>query len=190
VDILLLGAPRIDRWEGRALSARDPAQARYHDTYERAVGHEPPGEPIASGPHRRVAAAILRYSIFPPGLVQPLLRRPIELGDTVGLHYLGFRPVRLVFAARVIAVFDEPRAGWWCTGFTYRTLQGHPELGEETFTVEKQLATGQVRVALRSWSRPGIWLARVLAPIVRRVQVHASRRALDHLEAIAREAAG
>ena len=48
---------------------------------------------------------------------------------------------------RVIACFDEEREGVWVTGFTYRTLVGHPELGEETFSVEKDLETGLVMVA-------------------------------------------
>lgn len=183
----MFGAPSLDGWDDRAYSAHDRSEARWTDVYERDVAEEPPGEPVARGPQRRVAAAILRYSIFPPELVEPIVRRPIEVGDTVGVHYRGFRAVRLFFAARVTEVFDEERAGWWCTGFTYRTLVGHPELGEETFASEKELATGRVRAALRSWSRPGTTLARVLAPLVRRAQVRASRRALDHLQAIARE---
>jgi Domain of unknown function (DUF1990) len=63
---------------------------------------------------------------------------------------------------------------------------GHPVLGEETFSVEKDLATGQIRVALRSWSRPGILLARMLAPAMRLVQGHAVRAALDHLAGLVR----
>ena len=129
--------------------------------------------------------AIRAYSIFPPSLVAGVTRGPIQLGDTVGIHYLGFPLVRLFFAARVVDVFDgRGDDGWWRAGFRYRTLVGHPELGEETFSVEKELATGRLRVALRSWSRPGTCLARAFAPIVRRAQVHASHRALDHLAAI------
>jgi uncharacterized protein (UPF0548 family) len=75
----------------------------------------------------------------------------------------------------------------WRTGFTYRTLVGHPELGEETFSAEKELESGRVRASLRAWSRPGTALARAFAPIARRLQLHASARALDHLERLARE---
>ena len=92
--------------------------------------------------------------------------------------------VRLFFAARVVDVFDAASDGWWRSGFTYRTLVGHPELGEETFAVEKEVATGRVRVALRSWSRPGTWLARAFAPVVRRLQVGASERALEYLATV------
>ena len=84
-------------------------------------------------------------------------------------------------------MFDrvDPDGTWHRAGLTYRTLVGHPELGEETFAVEKELATGRVRVALRSWSRPGTVLAKVFLPFVRRMQVSASRRSLDHLQAVA-----
>ena len=137
------------------------------------------GLPVDDGPHRRAAAAILAYDIFPH--IRAVIRRaPVQVGDTVGALYRG----RIFFASRVIEVLDGVGArddGWWITGFTYRTLARHPELGEETFSVEKELATGRVRVALRSWSRPGLWITRLTAPLLRRVQVGASRAALAHL---------
>src|SRR5205807_7251921 len=78
--------------------------------------------------------------------------------------------------------FDGPAGGVWRAGFTFRTLRGHPELGEETFYVEKDAASGAVRVGLRSWSRPGLWLTRLMSPYTRWVQVRACHAALDHLE--------
>jgi uncharacterized protein (UPF0548 family) len=184
---LVVGPPSLDAWERRAFSPgadAGPRNGDHRDAYEREVAHEPPGDPLPDGPHRKLAAAILGYRVFPPQLVTGVLRRaPVDVGDTVGIRY-HFGPVDLFFAARVIARFDERAGGWWRTGFTYRTLVGHPELGEETFSVEKELATGVVIVALRSWSRPGTRLARALRPIVRRLQVTASARALDHLAAL------
>jgi uncharacterized protein (UPF0548 family) len=93
--------------------------------------------------------------------------------------------IDLLFGARVIATFDKQAAGNWRTGFTYQTLQGHPELGEETFQVEKDLASGRVTVSLRSWSRFGLWLTRLAYPYTRRVQVRAGHAALDHLATLA-----
>lgn len=185
MDILLVGTPRLERWEGRAFHSMARRAGDRDDVYERELPAETPGPPGER--FRRVHAAIRAYAIFPPSLVAGVTRRPIEVGDTVGIHYRGFPLVRLFFAARVVDVFDgaDPAApGWWRAGFRYRTLVGHPELGEETFVVEKELATGRMRVALRSWSRPGTCLARTFSPIVRRAQVHASHRALDHLAAI------
>jgi hypothetical protein len=146
------------------------------------VAVEAPGPPEASGPYRELARAILRYQIFPPRLVTGILRRmPVEPGDTVGTCYHLARGVDLFFGSRVVECFDGPAGALWRTGFTYRTLVGHPVLGEETFSVEKDLATGRVEVALRSWSRPGILVARLLPPVVRLFQKHAVRAALDHL---------
>lgn len=193
MDILLFGAkPDLERWRGRAIYAaveRGPGPRAHRDRHERIVAREPPGPPIADGPHRRIADALLRYDIFDPRVVQPVLARtPLQVGDDVGPHYRLVPGVRLFFASRVTARFDEARGDRWWTGFTYRTLEGHAELGEETFSAEKDLVTGEVMVALRSWSQPGTLLAKLGAPIVRRLQLRANAAALDRLASIARGA--
>ncbi len=182
----------LARWEGLPLwpgIARGPGRGDARDRLRREVAVESPGAPVAGGPFERVAAAILRYEVFPRALVEGVLRRaPLERGDTVGIRYKGFRVAHLFFAARVVDRFRSEAGGVLREGFTYHTLVGHPELGEETFCAEKVLATGQVSVELRSWSRPGTRLARLAAPVVRRLQIAAGRAALDHLAAVARSA--
>jgi uncharacterized protein (UPF0548 family) len=101
------------------------------------------------------------------------------------LRYFLAPGLHVFFAARVMDRFEETTANQWRCGFTYRTLQGHPACGEETFVVEKELGTGLVTVALRSWSRPGIWIARLTYPVMRLLQIRAARAALDHLENLA-----
>jgi hypothetical protein len=177
-------AASLAAWQARPFwpgTDAGPGARDHRDVYEREVAREPPGEPLPDGAHRRLARAILSYRVFPPELVSGVLQRaPLEIGDTVGIRYhLG--PIDLFFAARVVARFDERAGERWRTGFTYRTLVGHPELGEETFCVEKDLANGAVIVALRSWSRPGTRLAKIGRSIVRRLQIDASERALDQL---------
>ena len=105
----------------------------------------------------------------------------VEVGDTIGLRYPFIPGLALFFAARVIERFEETTDVLWRCGFTYLTLEGHPECGEETFVVEKDLATGKVTAALRSWARPGILLARLAYPLVRLLQLRAARAALAHL---------
>jgi uncharacterized protein (UPF0548 family) len=162
---------------------KGPGPHDNRDAYQRVVATEASGEPEAGGPFRCVANAILRYDIFPDWLVTGVLRRvPVEIGDTVGICYHFVPGIDLFFAARVIERFDECCGEVWRAGFTYRTLRGHPELGEETFSVEKDLATGRVTAAMRSWSRPGILLARLGYPFTRLVQKFASREALNHLQ--------
>jgi uncharacterized protein (UPF0548 family) len=190
--VLFLGsgadAP-LAAWASRPFaptSELGPGARDRRDAYERVIGIEPPGPPDASGLHRRAAAAILGYDIFPPSVGRGVIaRNPVEVGDTVGLRYRFGLGLEMFFASRVIDRFDHQREQRWHTGFTYRTLAGHPELGEETFSVEKHLASGEVRVALRSWSRPGILLSRLTAPYARRAQRRASHAALEHLERIA-----
>jgi uncharacterized protein (UPF0548 family) len=191
MDIVAARGPAdLARWEGLPLwpgIAGGPRAGDARDRLRRDVGLEPPGAPVAGGPFERVAAAILRYEVFPRELVEGVLRRaPVERGDTVGIRYKGFRVAHLFFAARVVDRFRREEDGLLREGFTYHTLVGHPELGEETFSAEKAVATGRVSVELRSWSRPGTRLARLAAPVVRRLQIAAGRAALDHLAAVAR----
>jgi uncharacterized protein (UPF0548 family) len=178
-------SPNLDEWEKRPFwpGVEDgPGPGDRRDVFEREVGVEAPGVPEADGIHRRAEAAIRRFDIFPARFIRPVLRRePLQVGDTVGICYHAAPGIDLFFAARVVARFDEQTDGVWRSGFTYRTLVGHPELGQETFSVEKDLATGRVLVALRSWSRPGTVLALTFAPWVRWQQVRANHAALEHL---------
>jgi hypothetical protein len=200
MQILFRGraAGKLEDWERRPFARgteAGPAARDHRDRYERIVATEKPGDPEPGGPHQRIAAALLRYEIFPSHLVRGVLRRaPLQRGDTVGILYHTPLFADLFFAARVIDCFDERRdadaTSIWHSGFTYRTLEGHPELGEETFSVETNRESGAIMVALRSWSRPGTQLARAFAPVVRRLQIHASHAALDHLQSIARGARG
>jgi uncharacterized protein (UPF0548 family) len=191
MNLLLPGqAEPLDAWSTRPFSPGSQAGPSDRDlalVFEREVGHEPPGPPVADGAFARVARALLAYQIFPRDTVRGVLRRtPVEVGDTVGISYQLGAGLRLFFAARVIDRFAGPQApGTYCTGFSYRTLAGHPELGEETFQVEKDLASGKVRVALRSWSRAGTWLTWIGTPLMRLAQRRASEAALAALARVA-----
>jgi len=186
---LLLGSMRapLERWSARALSpglAAGPGPRDARDVYELEIAREPAGDALADGPFRRAARAILRYDIFEPSTLTGCLERtPLRVGDTVGARYHLAPGLDLFFASRVSAVFDELVAerSLRRAGFTYRTLEGHPELGEETFSVEKDTRSGAVVVALRAWSRPGLWITRAGWFLGRRLQVAASRGALRHL---------
>lgn len=185
MDFVFFGTPDLARWERRPIwpaIAAGPREGDARDCYRRDIAVEPPGDPVADGVFERTAAAILRYDIFPPSVIVGVLRRtPVEVGDTVGTRYKRLRAVDLFFASRVVARFRATNGELLRSGFTYQTLVGHPELGEETFSVEKHLPTGRVSVELRSWSRPGTLLARATAPVVRRLQVAGNHAALEHL---------
>jgi hypothetical protein len=131
VDFLLFGQqPNLNRWRERPFSTgaeRGPTAKSAQDVYERVVAEEGPGVPADAGPYSRVAAAILRYDVFPRRILRPELAHDlIGLGDVVG-GVSPFAPgIRIFFASRVVDLFDDELNGVWRTGFTYRTLQGHP----------------------------------------------------------------
>ncbi len=182
------GLPDLERWEAAPFSSGMEAGAGLRDRrdrYARIVGSERPGPPAPDGPYRRVADAIFGYRVFPPDLITGVLRRrPVQVGDTVGIQYHGFRVMDLFFAARVTEVFDVATSEGGRAGFTYRTLEGHPELGEETFAVEKHL-DGTIEVCFTSWSRPGSLAGRLFPHVMRAAQVHGNTRAMAHLARIA-----
>jgi uncharacterized protein (UPF0548 family) len=182
--------PDLANWSARDFppaALKGPRSTDNRDRHARVVAREPPGDPLPDGPFRRVATAIGEYHIFPPALLTRVMAKvPVAVGDTVGLTYRLLPGLRMFVASRVTEVFDGPVDGAWRAGFTYRTLAGHAELGEETFAVEKDRATGKITASLTAWSRPGHWLTRIGYWYARWCQLHAGRSALDHLEAVAR----
>lgn len=186
MQILLGPPPLLEEWESRPLHPDvqgGPLPGAFLDRYEAVMGHEPPGPPEVDGPFRRAAHAIMGYEIFPPPVGGRVLRRPVRVGDTVGLLYRFLPWLTLFFASRVTEVFDGAGGRGWRAGFTYRTLPGHPELGEETFAVEKDAVTGEVRFSLDNWSRPGGVLTWLFLPLARRLQRRASLAALQAMAA-------
>jgi uncharacterized protein (UPF0548 family) len=181
--------PVLAKWAARDFSPavrEGPRPTDDRDRHARIIAREPPGDPVPDGPFRRVETAIAEYRVFPPSLLTRVLaKEPVAVGDTVGLTYPLLPGLRLFVASRVTEVFDGPTPTGWRAGFTYRTLAGHAELGEETFAVEKKRTTGDVTASLTSWSRPGHWLARIGYWYARWCQLHAGRSALDHLERVA-----
>ncbi len=109
MDILWRAAPDLARWERAAMIDPTRRPRDHADAYVREVGIEAVGAPGATC--ARLLAAVRNYDIFPPTLVRGVLRRPVEVGDTVGIHYVRLPLVRLFFAARVIATFDGAAPG-------------------------------------------------------------------------------
>ena len=174
-------------WDRRPIAPgtlAGPTPNSFHDAHRRIVAVEPPGPALADGPFRRAARAIRDYDIFPSDIGRGKIKRPVEVGDVVGLRYYLAPGLHIFFASRVSDVFDSSQR----SGFTYQTLQGHPELGEETFAVDKDPLTGAVSVSLVAWSQLALPLAALIGPLARHFQTNAGRRALDHLERLAQEA--
>lgn len=92
---------------------------------------------------------------------------------SIQLATLSLGPGRIKTRCRVVYVIAEERR----SGFAYGTLEGHPERGEEQFTVA---LTDDERVvfSLRAFSRNAWLFARLGSPVSNRVQAMINRRYL------------
>ncbi len=78
---------------------------------------------------------------------------------------------------RVVYVISEPvRAG-----FAYGTLPGHPEAGEELFTVRRE-TDRTVTFTVAAFSNPATVLTRAAGPVARLLQVAMTSRYLTAIE--------
>ncbi|MGV0742440.1 DUF1990 family protein [Mycolicibacterium sp. XJ870] len=75
---------------------------------------------------------------------------------------------------RVVYVLDEPDR----RGFAYGTLPGHPESGEELFSVRYDPASDTVHAEVAAFSRPATWWSRLGGPITRLAQRAVTQRYL------------
>ena len=96
---------------------------------------------------------------------------------TVVVLRLGLGPLSLRIPCRVIDVVDTDEE----VSFTYGTLPGHPERGEERFALHR-LPDGSVRMTVTAFSRPGSLLARLGGPATRAFQAFMARRYLVSLD--------
>ncbi|WP_202879764.1 DUF1990 domain-containing protein [Ornithinimicrobium pratense] len=111
------------------------------------------------------------------GLEMHISNDPLEAGSVVVLR-LGLGRFSLRIPCRVVDVVHEPHR----RGFTYGTLPGHPEAGEERFLLE-QHPDGRLSFTITAYSRPATTLARVAGPLSRTAQLVMTRRylkAMDH----------
>ncbi|OBB33088.1 hypothetical protein A5792_11755 [Mycolicibacterium peregrinum] len=76
---------------------------------------------------------------------------------------------------RVVYVLDEADR----RGFAYGTLAGHPESGEELFSVRYDPETDSVHAEVAAFSRPATWWSRLGGPVTRLLQQIVTRRYLS-----------
>jgi uncharacterized protein (UPF0548 family) len=103
----------------------------------------------------------------------------IEAGMQIGL-ICSFAPIWLLFACRILYVINEDGPIKKC-GFVYGTLPGHPETGEERFTIEWHDEDDSVWYDLLAFSKPGNLLTTIGYPLTRTLQkkfVKDSQRAM------------
>lgn len=101
---------------------------------------------------------------------------PLHEGTVVIMRW-GLGRVALRIPCRVLEVIDEPKR----RGFTYGTLPGHPEAGQEQFLLE-HLDDEHIRLTIEAYSRPASTLAKLGGPISRAAQDLMTRRYLRALD--------
>jgi uncharacterized protein (UPF0548 family) len=170
------------------------------DDYLQPLPPEPPGPPRPGGSFE-VARRLLRdYAFADPAIVRAVYAEdsPFERRDM--LLEGRFHGLRFHLGVRVGGLVDEeatldgrPVRRW---GWSYRTLQGHLEMGQMDYEVRKWLDSGQVDFRIHAVSRP----AHIPNPVVRlgfrlfgrRVQRRFARNACRRMASLtaARLAAG
>jgi uncharacterized protein (UPF0548 family) len=88
---------------------------------------------------------------------------------------VGLGPLRA--PCRVVYVINETDR----RGFAYGTLPGHPESGEELFSVRYDAGTGEVYAEVVAFSRHGTWWSRLGSPITSLAQRIITERYLTAL---------
>lgn len=100
----------------------------------------------------------------------------IRVGTVVVLR-LGPGPLSLRIPCRVVDVVETDRE----VSFTYGTLPGHPERGEERFALHRD-DDGAVTMVVTAFSRPGSLVARLGGPATRAFQAFMAQRYLRSLD--------
>ncbi len=83
--------------------------------------------------------------------------------------------------SRIVYVVDEPNE----YGFAYGTLQGHPEMGEVSFVLQK--SENSVTFEIASFSKRANVLARLAQPLSRYLQIRATKAYVAGLKSFANE---
>jgi uncharacterized protein (UPF0548 family) len=162
------------------------------DDYSQPLPPEPPGAPLRGGTWERARELMREYAFADPRIVRAVHAPDSALKGRDILLELRFLGLRLPVGVRVARVMDETsevdgrEVRVW--GWTYRTLQGHLEVGQMDYEVRKWADDGSVEFRIHVVSRP----ARIPNPIVRlgfrlfgrREQIRFAKRACERMAAL------
>lgn len=119
--------------------------------------------------------AMVRWQIHArSGVRVSASERELETGS-VAVLTLGALGFSVRAPVRVVDVVDMPDE----YAFAYGTLPGHPESGEERFTLSRH--DDQVSLTVTAFSRPATWMTRLAGPFGRAAQDVMTRRYLRAL---------
>jgi hypothetical protein len=127
---------------------------------------------------------LFQYAIFPRSILIFAAEweregRTMEAGDVIVQQ--AFLPplsisIKAVFAVRVLEVFHSSTK----VGFSYGTLEGHPESGISEFYYFLQ--GGRLFATIHTYSRPGLLISRLVAPLFTLpYQKYCTKKALERM---------
>jgi uncharacterized protein (UPF0548 family) len=181
-------APNFDL---SALAGATPEDGWKVDDYCQPLPPERPGPPHPGGTWELARQLMEDYEFADPRIVRAVYASGSELEGRDILLEARFWGLRFRFGVRVGGVFDElyehdgRQARVW--GWSYRTLQGHLEMGQMDYAVWKWLDDGSVEFRIHVVSRP----ARIPNPLIRLgfrlfgrgQQIRFARRACERMAA-------
>jgi uncharacterized protein (UPF0548 family) len=159
------------------------------DDYRQPLPPEAPGPPAPGGSWEVASDLMRNYEFADPSIVRAVYHadQPLEGRDM--LLELRYHGLRFHAGVRVGGVIDETRTvegrevRVW--GWSYRTLQGHLEMGQMDYELWKWLDSGEVEFRIHVASRAariGNPLKRIGFRLVgRREQVRFARRACERM---------
>ena len=110
---------------------------------------------------------LFQYQIFPETILKffgewQLDGRQMRVGDVIvqESQLAAAFGLRLIFGVRILAVQRTSTR----SGFTYGTLEGHPETGTNEFFFFT--AGDSLFAEIRTAAEPASWIGRILAPVV------------------------
>jgi uncharacterized protein (UPF0548 family) len=128
------------------------------DSYVQELPLEPPGEPAPQGSFETARQIIRNYEFPDPNLITGIYVPDTPLDKRVMVLKARFLLFTFYFGVKVGNVIDEIRhdekkgdARVW--GWSYRTLEGHFEMGEITFSLWKFLESGEVEFRINAYSK-------------------------------------
>jgi len=135
----------------------------HHVRMELRIGDDDAFERAVTGLRTWVAHQGAGLRIYPNDPVVP---------DATVIALTSMGPMHIAAPCRIVAVFKESDR----FGFSYGTLPGHPESGEESFILERR--GGASHFTVRAFSKPVDPLARLAGPIGRVTQRSVTRHYL------------
>lgn len=156
----------LDRWRGAQLNFDISKTEEFTeangwrlDEYSIGLPSEAAGEPVPNGSFEAAKQVLLNYEFPDPALITGIFVPDDPLADRVMVLRARFLFMTFLFGARIGRVIDELRptekqgqARVW--GYSYRTLEGHFEMGEITFEIWKFLESGEVQFRIHAYSHP------------------------------------